>query len=126
MPQLKRITHRHVQQACERYNKALGLKHPSLGYLQWADIRGDGRYRPALYVQINEGGGVCSSDLRRPTMRQSIAAIDLAIQADKSRDFELIIRATHERGERQRIALREMGKRGLWLSAEQKQQAGLA
>ena len=37
----------------------------------------------------------------------------------------VIIRAIHERGERQKGALRELGRRGLWLTASQKRQAGL-
>jgi hypothetical protein len=42
-----------------------------------------------------------------------------------SEDFVVIINAIHERGSRQEEALREMDKRGLWLSPEQKVQAGL-
>jgi hypothetical protein len=42
-----------------------------------------------------------------------------------SENFVVIINAVHERGERQEEALRELTKRGLWLSDEQKVQAGL-
>lgn len=132
---MRRITHKDVEAACARYNKALGLKNwrtyrgkhlpPSIGYLQWADIRGDGSNRRGLYAVCNEGGGVCSSDLRESTMRKTIRAIDLAIKADKSQAFALIIRATSMRGAEQKAALREMNRRGLWLSDDQKAQAGL-
>lgn len=39
--------------------------------------------------------------------------------------YAVIIRATWERGETQREALAELDRRGLWLSAEQRKQAGL-
>lgn len=126
-----RITHKQVEAACERYNKALklhywrGKKPPSIGYLQWADIRGDGANRRGLYVISNETGGVSSSDLRGKTMRETVRRIDRAIWLNNSQSFCLIIMAVHERGETQELALREMRRRGLWLSAEQKQQAGL-
>lgn len=128
---LKRITHKDVEAACARYNKALklhywrGKRPPSTGYLMWADIRGDGRSRRNLYSVSGEGGGVDQSDLRESTMRKTIQAIDLAIQADKSQAFALIIRATTMRGPHQKAALREMRRRGLWLSDDQKRQAGL-
>lgn len=115
---MRRVKHKDVEAACARYNKALGLKYwrgngkarkpADIGYLQWADIRGDGSNRRGLYVITNESGGVGSSDLRESTMRKTIQAIDLAIKAHKSQHFALIIRATSMRG------------------AEQKQQAGLS
>lgn len=40
-------------------------------------------------------------------------------------NFVVIINAIHERGERQAAALRELNNRGLWLSDDQKAQAGL-
>ncbi len=129
---LKRITHKDVEAACARYNKALklhywrGKRPPSTGYLMWQDVRGDGRSRPSLYVITGEAGGVSAAyDLRESTMRKTIRAIDLAIQADKSQAFALIIRATTMRGPHQKAALREMRRRGLWLSDDQKRQAGL-
>jgi hypothetical protein len=39
--------------------------------------------------------------------------------------FVLIIRAIWERGEKQAQALAELEARGLWLSPEQKRQAGI-
>lgn len=45
---------------------------------------------------------------------------------DGSQNFVVIINAIHERGEKQQEALAELNKRGLWLSDEQKVQAGLA
>lgn len=129
---MKRITHKDVERACARYNQALKLRYfgdkgerPSIGYLMWSDIRGDGTSRRGLYAICNESGGVGSSDLRRRTMRQTIAAIDLAIKFHRLASYAVIIQATHERGETQKAALRELGRRGLWLSDDQKRQAGL-
>lgn len=128
---MKRITHKDVEAACARYNKALklhywrGKRPPSTGYLMWADIRGDGRNKRGLYVVTGESGGVGASDLRESTMRKTIRAIDLAIKCDRSQSFTLIIRATTMRGPEQKAALREMRRRGLWLSDGQKVQAGL-
>jgi hypothetical protein len=44
----------------------------------------------------------------------------------KAPHFVVIIRAIHERGASQSQALAELAARGLWLSPEQRQQAGLA
>jgi hypothetical protein len=133
---MRRITHKDVESACQRYNKALGLKYwrgegkarkpADIGYLTWADIRGDGSNRRGLYLVINESGGVGSSDLRESTMRKTIQAIDLAVKFHKLQSYCVIIQAIHERGATQKAALRELNMRGLWLSAEQKQQAGVA
>lgn len=45
---------------------------------------------------------------------------------DRIPDFAVIIRAIHERGNTQRKALAELDRRGLWLSDDQRHQAGLA
>lgn len=39
--------------------------------------------------------------------------------------YQVITRAISCRGERQRLALAELDRRGLWLSSDQKRQAGL-
>jgi len=77
----KRITCRDVQRACDRYNKAHGLEsHMQPGYLQWADVRGDGQYRPGLRVTVNTSGGIGNSyDLRGKTKRETIARIEAAM-----------------------------------------------
>lgn len=124
---MERIRHKDVQKACERYNAALGFSDwDSIGRVQWADVRGDGIFRPRLYAVCNGNGGVTASHKQRRTMWETIRALDLAAQAHKSQSFAVIIRATHERGEVQRAALDELNRRGLWLSDEQKRQAGLA
>lgn len=41
------------------------------------------------------------------------------------RDWELIIRCIWQRGEDQERCLKELKARGLWLSSEQRPQAGL-
>ncbi len=44
---------------------------------------------------------------------------------DRLPHYAIIIRCIHERGEPQQAALKELYARGLWLSAEQRVQAGL-
>ena len=39
--------------------------------------------------------------------------------------YQIITRAIHERGERQTLALAHLKARGLWLTVDQKRQAGL-
>jgi hypothetical protein len=41
-------------------------------------------------------------------------------------NYAVILRAIHERGEVQQAAMKELERRGLWLSDEQKKEAGLA
>lgn len=126
---MTRVTHKHISDAVARYNAARGLTYPSIGYLQYADIRGDGSNWRGLYVQINEGGGVGSSYAPRKgkTMRETLANIDEATrlykQFDKAKSFAVIINAIHERGARQIYAMAELNRRGLWLNEEQKRQA---
>jgi hypothetical protein len=48
------------------------------------------------------------------------------MKIEKLPSFAVIIRAIHERGAAQEIALRELEARGLWLSTEQKKQADIA
>ena len=130
---MNRVTHKELEMACADYNKALklhywrGKKPPSIGFLMWADVRGDGTNRRGLYAISNEQGGVTCSGLRRAgdTMRTTKQQIYLAIKCHKSQSFALIIRATTMRGAEQRAALHEMARRGLWLSEQQKRQAGL-
>lgn len=122
---MKRVTHKDVERACARLNAARGVAYPERGYLQWADIRGDGRNRRGLYATINDQGGVCSSGLRGKTMRETISILNWAAKAHKLPSYCVIIQAIHERGPRQIAALDELNRRGLWLSADQRKQAGL-
>ena len=41
------------------------------------------------------------------------------------KDWALLIRCIHQRGADQEACLAELSRRGLWLSPEQKEQAGL-
>lgn len=77
---MERVTDKHVERACARYNAARGLDRTSIGYLQWADIRGDGHSKRGLWVTINANGGVGSHyGLRGKTKRETLARIDAAI-----------------------------------------------
>jgi len=77
---MTRITHKQIEQAVARYNAARGLTYPAIGYLQYADIRGDGGNRRGLYVGINAQGGVGTSYVPRlgRTMRETLANIEAA------------------------------------------------
>lgn len=50
----------------------------------------------------------------------------MAFKLEKAPHYVVIIRSIHERGESQKQALAELNRRGLWLSDEQKQQAGIS
>jgi hypothetical protein len=54
-----------------------------------------------------------------PAVHSKLAAVD-RIPA-----YAVIIRAIHERGPNQAAALLELERRGLWLSTDQKKQAGV-
>ena len=54
---------------------------------------------------------------RKPTILTPVRSIP---------SYAVILRAIHERGETQREALLELDRRGLWLTADMKAQAGLA
>lgn len=123
---MKRITHKDVEAACGRYNKAFGFEYNDIGYLRWADIRGDGNSKRGLWVTVNENGGVGGEyGMRGKTMRETIKLINIAIDMDGFPPYAVITQAVWERGKVQGIALRELYRRGLWLSDEQKKQAGL-
>jgi hypothetical protein len=49
----------------------------------------------------------------------------MPLNLTKQPPFVIIIRAIHERGPTQDAALAELRERGLWLSQDQKRQAGL-
>ena len=46
-----------IDKLCAAINQARGLSYPSIGYLFYADIRGDGIKRPRSVWQITNGGG---------------------------------------------------------------------
>lgn len=65
----------------DKLNKARGLSYPAIGYLMFADIKGDGISKPALFEIINAGGGVRRSDLNGPP-RQRCAKLRAAIRGN--------------------------------------------
>lgn len=60
-------------------NATRGLKYPEIGYCYFADIRGDGRYNPAVYRISNAQGGVAYSELNGATARERCQKIRAAI-----------------------------------------------
>ena len=63
----------------KEYNAIRGLSYPNIGYCFYADIRGDGNYRPSVYTIVNEGGGVTRSDLNAKSPRLRCEKIRAAI-----------------------------------------------
>jgi hypothetical protein len=61
-----------IDRLCEQYNQARGLVYPSIGYLTFADYKGDGQPpRRRLYEIVNQGGGVTRSILNGRTYRHT-------------------------------------------------------
>jgi len=71
-----RIRESHAKAAVKALNDARGLSYPDIGYTYWADIKGDGRYRPSLWLIINENGGVTYSVLNQRTLRDTVEALE--------------------------------------------------
>lgn len=87
---MARITHKQIEKAVAALNARRGLSYPSHGYLQYADIRGDGVYRPGFYVMhrtrasdassgtYNYGLTNVSSLYRGRTMRETLDKVNNA------------------------------------------------
>lgn len=71
---MKRI-HKEIDGAIQRLNFARRLTYPMIGHLRFADIKGDGVYRPRVYAIINAGGGVCYSELNGADYSATLANI---------------------------------------------------
>jgi hypothetical protein len=76
-----------TEQLAKRINELRGLTYPSVGYLMWADIRGDGTYSPRLYEIVTEKGGVCISGLHHRSSRRRCAGLRLLIENLEARDL---------------------------------------
>lgn len=62
-------------------NEKNGKVYPQIGYVYFADIKGDGRNIKSVYRIINEGGGVqYATDLNGPTAAKRCAAIRAELQ----------------------------------------------
>jgi len=68
-----------IDKAVKKLNAARGLSYPSIGYLMFADITGNGDNRRKLYVIVNSAGGVDVSSLRGRTNRETLANIEGAL-----------------------------------------------
>lgn len=86
----KRVTHKHIEKAVQDLNARRGLSYPAPGFLQYADIRGDGTYRPGFWAMhrthasdtaggaYNYGLTNVSSLYRGRTMRETLAKVQAA------------------------------------------------
>lgn len=74
---MARVTHKHIERATAALNERRGLTHGQPGYLIYADIRGDGIYRPDFYVYSVRGGLTnLSSNYRYRTMRATLENLE--------------------------------------------------
>jgi len=73
--------------------------------------------RPEMACRTGDGHALGVSDWNKVTCPRC--------RITKAESYAVIIRAIHERGESQLIALAELDRRGLWLAHEQRTQAGL-
>lgn len=74
-----------IDNLCDKLNHNRGLTYPSIGYVYFADIRGDGRRKRALWEIINSGGGVARSIINAPTYQQT--AQNLRREIEKTGGF---------------------------------------
>jgi hypothetical protein len=71
-----------IDKAISQLNQKRGLQYPAIGFLIFADIKGDGgKLRRRIYVIANSDGGVSFSDLNAATYQQSYARIKKAIES---------------------------------------------
>lgn len=74
------VRHNHVNDACIAYNEARGIKYPAMGALYYADVKGDGIYRPCVYVVSSSSGGLTclmgASSTLRTKLGRVLALID--------------------------------------------------
>ena len=61
---------------CDSINQSRGLNYPSIGYLFYADVKGDGIKRPRLVWQvISDHGGIGRAYEYRGSPHQTIKAL---------------------------------------------------
>ena len=61
-----------IDKLCDKYNRAKGFTYPSIGYLYFADIKGDGtKLNRSIWVIITQNGGVSFSFLNCKTYKQT-------------------------------------------------------
>ena len=61
-----------IDKLCDKYNRAKGFTYPSIGYIYFADIKGDGTILPRrVWEVITAGGGVSRSVLNGKTYRHT-------------------------------------------------------
>jgi len=66
---------RKIEKALAALNVRRGFAYPDKGYSYFADVRGDGVYKPRVYVIVNASGGVSDSFLNGTTRADTLAKI---------------------------------------------------
>ena len=75
---VKTVRDTHIIDALARLNAARNLTYPDVGYSYYADIKGDGVYRPRVYTVTNARGGVTHSSMNGATKRKTLERINAA------------------------------------------------
>lgn len=72
-----RIRPKDIEAALAGLNRMKGLVYPAVGYVYYADVKGDGTNQRRVYRICNENGGVrIAYDLQGSTMRKTLANIE--------------------------------------------------
>lgn len=79
MKRIKRIRDSDVRASIERLNKRNNTVYPNIGYVYYADIKGDGTHEPRVYKIINADGGVILSTLNGRTKRETVININATV-----------------------------------------------
>lgn len=68
--------HRKIELAVQRLNALRGKRYPDVGSLYYADVKGDGRFRPRLYVSCNPQGGLVLSAMNCRTYSLTLLCLE--------------------------------------------------
>lgn len=72
---IKTVRDTHIVDALATLNTKRGLTYPDIGYSYFADIKGEGVYRPRVYTIVNSKGGVTYSHMNGATKRKTLDPI---------------------------------------------------
>ena len=71
----KQVTHRQIIITLKELMNAKRLEYPNIGYIYYADVKGDSaKYKPQFYAVINGNGGVSGVNhiYKKETMRKTL------------------------------------------------------
>jgi hypothetical protein len=73
--------HAKIDKAVRKLNAIRGKPYPDIGAFYYADVRGEGNFKPKIYVCINANGGLSEycGLLNRSTYAATLRGIELEI-----------------------------------------------